>query len=142
MMIIGIDPGASTGMAIYKNGVLGELRTIRTFELERALRNYWPDRIIFEDSRLQSHAWNAIGNRAEAVKIARNIGQIDAWCNLITELCADLTIPAHGVSPRAKGGKVDAARFEARTGWAGRSNQHERDAAMVAWPYRLVSSGK
>ena len=67
MMIIGIDPGASTGIAIYKNGVLSELWTTRPYRLERALRNYWPDRIIFEDSRLQSHAWNAIGNRAEAV---------------------------------------------------------------------------
>ena len=25
------------------------------------------------------------------------------------------------------------------TGWKGRSNKHERDAAMVAWPYRRAA---
>ena len=30
------------------------------------------------------------------------------------------------------------AQFRAHTGWSGRSNQHERDAAMVAWQYRRM----
>ena len=32
--------------------------------------------------------------------------------------------------------KLDAARFKALTGWAAPSNQHQRDAAVVAWRYR------
>lgn len=51
-------------------------------------------------------------------------------------ICAKLEIPAHGISPTRKGAKVDAERFAAITGWEGSSNEHTRDAAMVAWPYR------
>ena len=55
---------------------------------------------------------------------------------LIVEACAKHGIPAHGISPKGKGRKVDADRFHAITGWSARCNQHERDAAMVAWPFR------
>ncbi|MNL63925.1 hypothetical protein D3C87_1880960 [compost metagenome] len=61
---------------------------------------------------------------------------MDAWCSLITSICADLGIPAHGISPTAKGAKLDAAAFAIVTGWTARSNQHERDAAMLARIYR------
>lgn len=30
---------------------------------------------------------------------------------------------------------LDAEQFAKVTGWTGSSNQHERDAAMVAWQY-------
>jgi hypothetical protein len=83
--------------------------------------------------------WTTAGSRAAALKIARNVGQIDAWCSLITAICADLGIPAHGISPTAKGAKLDAEAFALVTRWTGRSNQHERDAAMVAWPYRRTA---
>lgn len=100
-----------------------------------------PDRVVFEDSRLQSHVWTSVPSKAAALKMARNIGQIDAWCTLITAVCADLGIAAHGISPAGKGGKLNAAEFERLTGWVGRSNEHERDAAVVAWKYRGAKHG-
>jgi len=134
--ILGIDPGASTGLAAFTSGALGFLKTIEPHFIEHTLRHYKPARVVFEDSRLESKVWTAAGSRAAALKIARNVGQIDAWCSLITAICGDLGIPAHGISPTAKGAKLDAEAFALVTGWAARSNQHERDAAMVAWPYR------
>ena len=138
--ILGIDPGASTGLACYDNGVLTWLRTIEPHTIEHILRHHLPARVVFEDSRLEKRTWNARTKNAygAALATARSLGQVDAWCNLITAVCADLGIPAHGISPTAKGAKVDAAHFNAVTGWAARSNQHERDAGMVAWPYRRV----
>jgi len=134
--ILGIDPGASTGLAAFTSGALGFLKTIEPHSIEHTLRHYKPARVVFEDSRLESKVWTAAGSRAAALKIARNVGQIDAWCSLITAICGDLGIPAHGISPTTKGAKLDAEAFALVTGWAARSNQHERDAAMVAWPYR------
>lgn len=134
--ILGIDPGANTGLAAFSGGALGFLKTIEPHAIEHNLRHYKPARVVFEDSRLESKVWTTAGSRAAALKIARNVGQIDAWCSLITAICADLGIPAHGISPTAKGAKLDAEAFALVTRWAGRSNQHERDAAMVAWPYR------
>ena len=134
--ILGIDPGAHTGVARIEGGQLVSLQTIAPHEIERTLRAEAPDRVVFEDSRLQSHTWTKGRSTAASAKMARNVGQVDAWCSLITAVCAELGIPAHGISPAGKGAKMGAEAFERLTGWAKRSNQHERDAAMVAFPYR------
>lgn len=137
-LILGMDPGADTGVAHYTDGKLTHLQTITPVELERFIRAAGAARVVFEDSRLEIRLWNARGKGAygAALATARSVGQVDAWCSLITAICADLGIPAHGISPAAKGAKVDAAAFGRITGWTKRCNQHERDAAMVAWQYR------
>ena len=143
-VILGIDPGANTGLAHFQGGALVLLETIAPHEIERTIRAVRPARVVFEDSRLESRAWNARSKLAygAALATARSLGQVDAWCRLIVDLCAELGIPAHGISPTAKGGKLSAASFERVTGWAARSNQHERDAAMVAWPYRRAADDR
>lgn len=134
--IVGIDPGASTGIAIFRGGKLAALRTIEPVGIEDEILTLWPSRVIFEDSRLQSHTWTQAASRAAAAKMARNVGQIDAWSSLITAICAKHKIPCHGISPQGKGAKLNAEQFERMTGWTMTSNQHARDAAMVAWQYR------
>lgn len=141
-MILGIDPGANTGIARIVGGQLVSLQTISPHEIERTLRELMPSRVVFEDSRLQSHTWTKGRSTAASAKMARNVGQVDAWCSLITAVCAELGIPAHGISPAGKGAKLDAKRFAAATGWQGPSNEHSRDAAMVAWPYRRAANLK
>lgn len=141
-LILGIDPGAETGIAHYTAGKLTDLQTIAPWELQRFLAGAGASRVVFEDSRLEKRLWNARtkGAYGAALATARSVGQVDAWCSLITAICANLGIPAHGISPTAKGAKVDAAAFGRITGWTGRCNQHERDAAMVAWQYRSASN--
>lgn len=134
-IIIGLDPGASTGCAIYRTGQLAHLQTIEPHEIDSYITEVQPARVVFEDSRLQSKVWTP-AKGAAALKVARNVGEIDAWCRLITAVCARLGIAAHGISPKSKGAKLTAEQFAVVTGWAGRSNQHERDAALVARPYR------
>lgn len=136
MRVLGIDPGANTGIATFEAGALAALETIAPHQIESLLRERMPARVIFEDSRLMSHTWTQVKSRPAALKMARNVGEIDAWCRLIAALCADLGIATHGVSPQGKGAKLDAKEFEFATGWSARSNQHERDAAMCAWWYR------
>lgn len=134
--ILGMDPGANTGVATFIGGKLAALQTIAPHEIERVLREVQPARVVFEDSRLLSHTWTTIKSRPAALKMARNVGEVDAWCKLIVAVCAQLDIPAHGISPNGKGAKVGATEFGRITGWAGASNEHTRDAAMVAWRYR------
>ena len=138
MLILGIDPGASTGVATFVNGELTDLETVGPHHIERLIRGRTPGRVIFEDSRLEKRAWNARTKTAygAALATARSLGQVDAWCSLITSVCADLGIPAHGISPTVKGAKLSAEAFGRVTGWTARCNQHERDAAMVAWSFR------
>jgi hypothetical protein len=135
-LILGIDPGAHTGVATYVGGQLTDLETVGPHQIERLIRGRAPARVVFEDSRLQSHTWTSSASKAAAAKMARNVGQVDAWCNLITAICEELSITAHGISPAGKGAKLNALQFASVTGWLQRSNEHERDAAMVAWKYR------
>ncbi len=136
MILLGIDPGQNTGLAIFDGGRLAELRTIAPVEIDRAITSIMPGRVVFEDSRLQSHLWTTSTAKATLAKIARNVGEVDALCKLIVAVCAGLDIPAHSVSPLGKGKKMAADQFQRITGWDGPSNQHTRDAAMVAYPYR------
>lgn len=137
-VILGIDPGSQTGVATFENGKLVSLRTLEPIQIQDMLRRVMPGRVVFEDSRLQSRAWTARGKASQgaALATARSLGQVDAWCSLICSVCEDLGIPAHGISPAVKGAKLNADQFAAITGWTGRSNQHERDGAMVCWPFR------
>lgn len=136
-MILGIDPGAKTGVAIYHDGKLATLNTFSVLGVLQIIRDYEPDLVVIEDSTLTSHVFTAPGIRhAAAMKVARNIGEVDAYCKLIKQVCGDWGIAYASISPKNKGKKVDAKEFERITGWTSGSNQHERDAAMVAWRFR------
>lgn len=135
-LILGIDPGSNTGLATYIGGKLVHLDTIAPVEIAARIELARPARVVFEDSRLLSYTWTQVKSRPAALKMARNVGEVDAWCKLIVAVCDQFAIPAHGISPKGKGAKVNAERFEQVTGWTGASNEHTRDAAMVAWPYR------
>ena len=133
---IGIDPGQRTGIAICRDGALCELRTVSPEQIESVLVEVRPGLVVFEDSRKQSPVFSRGTNQRALLKIARNVGEVDQLCRQIEALCDRMRIACVGVSPLRKGAKLSAARFCAMTGWPGRSNQHERDAAMCAYKYR------
>ena len=138
MRVIGLDPGLNTGVAIYKDGKLTELLTIEPIGLPDILNSIFdePTFIVFEDSRLQSHIWIPSQSKGVAANIARKVGMVDAWCYMIERLCENYDIAYMRISPKAKGEKLNAEDFKRITGWTGKSNQHERDSAMVAWQFR------
>ena len=158
--VIGIDPGQHCGVAVFVGGALQRLYTVAPHELlgrlrlrlEEAMRapvsdkkpRAWPLLVVFEDSRLQSHVWTADGRSkgAGAMKIARNLGQVDGICAQLEAWCVDNNVPYCPVSPKGKGSKMDAAAFKHLTGCHRRLNQHERDAALLAWPYRNLTPAK
>lgn len=137
MLILGLDPGASTGAALWRDGKLVKLATWEPVDIADCIRAINPARVIFEDSRLTSPVWSRGTSAAARIKIARNVGQVDAWCSLIVAVCGEMGIPAHGISPKGKGAKLNAEQFARVTGWTESSNQHTRDAAMVAWPFAV-----
>jgi hypothetical protein len=140
MLIYGIDPGASTGLAVFDGGRLLRLETHSPESIMGVLAKTPPRLLIFEDSRLQQHVWSRGVTARVMQKVSRDIGRIDAWCIQLEALCIRNYIDFLPVSPRAKGSKLSAKEFKAFTGWRERCNQHERDAAMVAWPFRSMRS--
>ena len=130
MKLLGIDPGLNTGVAYFVDGELRDLTTIKPWDMETELTLREPDYLFFEDSRMQG-MFRMLG--------ARQVGETDAWCRMLVALCERCDIDSIGVSPKQKGRKLNAAEFRELTGWTGQTNQHERDAVMVAWPYRNSS---
>ena len=126
-------------MAVYVGGALMRLSTCSPLHLAENIRAIRPDRVVFEDSRLQTFVFTTAKSRPVALSMARKVGQVDAWCGLIVAVCEGLGIPAHGISPLNKGKKLDAKKFTQATGWTDSSNEHTRDAAMVAYPYRSAA---
>jgi hypothetical protein len=136
--VVGIDPGVSTGFAVYDDGKLVSLETIEPHRIEWHLSQFQFDPLFvaFEDSRLQSNVWLPSQSKGVASNIARKVGMVDAWCYLIERVCEEADIAYMRISPKAKGEKLNAESFNRITGWTGKSNQHERDGAMVAWQFR------
>lgn len=136
MIVMGIDPGVHTGVAIYRDARLTALDTFTPYVMPEIFETFHPGLVVFEDSRKQSVLWHAAPNKAAVAKIARNVGEIDAWCKLIEALCAARGTTVIGLSPKEKGAKKDAETFARITGWQSRTNEHERDAGMLAWAFR------
>ena len=138
MRVIGIDPGVNTGIAVYEDGSLVHLETIQPMDYPILFSSYGiePLFICFEDSRLQSHVWIPSQSKGVAANISRKIGMVDGFCYMLEQFCFQHGIAFFKVSPKQKGIKIDAELFKKLTRWDKRSNQHERDAAMIAWQFR------
>ena len=136
MIVLGIDPGQHNGLAIFNDGKLIDLKTVAPIDLNQSIRDVQPALVVFEDSRLQSTTFVRQANYAQMLKIARNVGMVDALCGLISDICIVDKIKAIPISPKDKGAKVNSERFKSITGWEKQSNQHCRDAAMIAWKFR------
>lgn len=136
-MVIGIDPGEDTGIAFWEHGRLVNLQTVAPLMLFPVLAQHPGAVLVFEDSRLQGKIWCNPKMKVEMkLRYARSVGQIDGQCRDIAMWAKWHKATAYPVSPQQKGGKLKAAQFAQVTGWEMPSNQHERDAAMVAFMFR------
>jgi hypothetical protein len=73
-------------------------------------------------------------------RIARNVGSNQQVGKIIVEMCRHYEIPVETIKPlkkmwQGKDGKITHEELAALTGITGRSNQEERDAALIAWVY-------
>lgn len=142
-VVMGIDPGEHTGIALYEAGQLKALSEVQPEDIQQTLADHahMVALVVFEDSRLESAVWTSTGPLPVRLTMARKVGQIDGFCKIIERTCAKLGIPCHSIAPKAKSGsptgkKIGAPAFNHKTGWKGPSNDHKRDAAMVAWRWR------
>lgn len=132
-LIIGIDAGKHTGIAIFNNNKLVELKSFNTYETICFIQQI-ADKIkyiIIEDSTKQSYIWGADKmNRGSFGRRARNTGSVDGKLDVYKEMCQDLEIEIIPISPLKKGKKWTHTEFKTYfPEYKGTTNQHERDAA-------------
>lgn len=143
MIVIGIDPGTTTGLAVWHC----EERKFLTVEsltiiaaLERVLE--WAKvaevgLVIFEDARKRTGAFG----RADAkmakygAGIREGIGSVKRDCSIWEEFLHLKGIPFCAKKPASGTTKWDQATFKRMTGWVGLTNEHSRDAGVLVLGY-------
>ena len=135
-IILGIDPGVQTGMALW-NGVTFSF--VRTVPIHEAL--FWVfthqaeiDYIRVEDARKRK--W--FGKDAKVKQ--QGAGSIKRDCKIWDDFLGSLHIPYEMVHPIKGGTKLDGASFKKATGYTKQTSNHARDAAMLVWEYKVSVS--
>ena len=137
-VVVGIDPGNKTGIAFFTLDdklILVETKTIHPLDVGAEIEG--ADVVYIEDSRLQKAIFC---HPSQKVAYSRSVGQIDARCADIEEICKRKGIKFIGISPKEKGRKINKDEFMRIFGCSSNksgSNQHERDAAMVVFASRF-----
>lgn len=148
MICIGIDAGKKTGFAIWDSkkkkfeeisttDFWGVIERIRLLDEEHGIENL---KFRVEDpSQNKAIHWNQkdlsrykSGSRQElnaACKIAQSVGSNKREATLILDFLEKIKANYRGVKPTTR--KTDAKRFKNYTGWTGKTNEHNRDAAML-----------
>ena len=137
-VVVGIDPGNKTGIAFFTLDdklILVETKTIHPLDVGAEIEDV--NAVYIEDSRLQKAIFC---HPSQKVAYSRSVGQVDARCSDIEEICKRKGIKFVGISPKEKGKKISKDEFMRIFGCVSNksgSNQHERDAAMVVFASRF-----
>ncbi|HOJ04135.1 MAG TPA: hypothetical protein PK916_09030 [Bacteroidota bacterium] len=137
---IGIDPGATTGFALWlPNEKLLKLHSLDFWDTVYELNNHFT---LYEQRLLVviEAAWkiNKSYQRHEGesgyrgmLKINRNAGAANREGELLSLYVKRNEMRVLEIIPNAR--KMGAGQFRQLTGYTKRTNQHERDAAMLVW---------
>ncbi len=138
---IGLDPGKSTGVAIWdahreRFARLGSKPFWDAVAVLDALAQFDPTPVVgvvVEDSRgLPLYQRHRHLPREARDRAARSVGQIDVQIDLLVQRCEALQLPVVLVEPSRRE-KPDAETFRRLTGYEGRTNPHSRDAGLLVF---------
>lgn len=136
--VIGIDPDAkASGVAVYRNGNLLDLRNCTTVDLVKIIKLNPPGGILvsIEDVMANQFVYrrNLHGIRAVQDKVALHIGRCQQVQIEIMQWLDALGVRYVLHKPQRGNWAKDKARFEKLTGWKGRSNEDTRSAAYFGF---------
>lgn len=128
-LFIGIDPGVTTGLAVWDSDAR-KLLEVTSYSILSAMDKVltYPDPkvIMMEDARLRD--WYKGGREK-----LQGVGSVKRDCKIWDEFAELRGIPIARVAPKNNRTKMRADAFEKVTKWQARTNEHARDAAMLVW---------
>ena len=139
MIYIGIDCGDHTGFAVWDSEAYAFTR-IETLKIWQALAEAYKInaahngkvKIVFEDARQRKWIPN-MGSFRNEIGRAKGAGSVERDCSIWEDFLADIGIPCEMVAPKNNVTKLRQEAFSNLTGWTQRTNEHERDAAMLVF---------
>ncbi len=139
-LLIGIDPGVHTGVAVYNTDSERLIGLITTdfwsaSSILRQLKKGYEIKSVIEDPSQNRPVFIRPGaTKGEMIKIAQNVGMNKKEGLLWIEFCKRNSIPFLASKPTKNSNtKLDAVMFGKLTGWNKRSSEHSRDAAMLVF---------
>lgn len=138
MIVVGIDPGIHTGLAVWDTSTRQflEIRTVGIVAAMEYLSEIRQDRgiglLVFEDARQRT--WIPREKDIRQVKgRAMGAGSVKRDCSIWEEWCKAKGIQFVATRPKTGLTKLTDAYFRGLTGYDRRTNDHGRDAAMLVF---------
>ena len=128
-MIVGIDPGKVTGQAVV---IDGRLLIVRSDAIHVAIKDVlrfshdYDAFVVVEDARKRKWFGNSGPEKWKGA------GSIMRDCTIWEDFLVDMKIRHLMVAPAPGNTKLGAAKFQQAYGWTHKTNEHGRDAAMLA----------
>ena len=138
MIVVGIDPGCNTGLAVWDTShrQFLDIRCSGIVEAMRYLQEFQADRqiglVVFEDARKRKWIPRE-KNLSEFRGRAMGAGSVKRDSSIWEEWCNTFAIPFIAVPPRQGMTKYSDEYFRGLTGYDRRTNEHGRDAAMLVF---------
>jgi len=129
MIIIGIDPGVNTGVAIWHTE-LKRFLLIASMPILDAMNEVfgYPKAVVYiEDARLRKWFGNSGKERLQGA------GSIKRDCQIWEDFLKANEILHYWVAPKNNKTKMDADTFKKMTNYFERTNEHGRDAAALVF---------
>ncbi|MDX7880471.1 hypothetical protein [Acinetobacter nosocomialis] len=143
-VLIGIDTGVHTGFAVaFDQGKGGQLQEVESLTitqamskvLEFAAENGKENLMLFiEDARLRTWFGRIDSEQKKyGAGVREGIGSVKRDAQIWEDWCKEQGLKYQMIHPAANKTKTDAKYFSKLTGWAKRTNEHARDAAMLVF---------
>lgn len=138
MIVIGIDPGMHTGLAVWDtssrqfldircSGIVSAMDYLDDIAYNRGI-----GLVVFEDARQRT--WIPREKDLAQVKgRAMGAGSVKRDCSIWQEWCEARSIQYIASRPKTGMTKLTDAYFRGITGYDRRTNEHGRDAAMLVF---------
>lgn len=132
MIILGIDPGVTTGLAAWDAQAkrLTVVTSGSILDMMQEAAQLVPALIVMEDARLRTWFGNAGREKLQGA------GSIKRDCSIWTEWAERKGVPLKSIKPQAGATKWTTEHFQRLTGWSGRTNEHARDAALLVYGHK------
>lgn len=143
-VLIGIDTGVNTGFAVaIDQGKGGQLQDVGSLTITQAMskvlelveiHNKQNIKLFIEDARKRTWFGNADARQAKSGAGAREgVGSVKRDAQIWEDWCKEQGLNYSMIHPATNKTKTDAKYFLKLTGWAKRTNEHARDAAMLVF---------
>lgn len=141
---IGIDPGTEkSGIAIMEGGQYKKLAMWTFMELHDYIDySEWTVIVSIENVMALKPTWQRNVSKKQMLKISQNVGMVKGTFYQIIKMLEYYNCTYEAVRPLqglAKQTKHNPELFKKLTGWAGSSNEHTRDAAMLLYDYQKTT---